>query len=233
MRIACISDVHSLHSKVNVPEDVDVTVCTGDFTGRGRVWEVRGFLTWFSLRRRPVLIGGNHDFWLENRVDAFREMLREFPSITYLQDSAAVIDGVKFYGSPWTPWFHDWAFNLPVSDHPEYGTGPFGTPQEPTKTEEVWSKIPNDTDVLLTHGPPAGVLDGIPAGKRVGCPVLRMRVADVRPKLHVFGHIHHSYGHKMVEGTMFVNASTCTEQYKPTNPPIVVELENDRVHVRH
>jgi Icc-related predicted phosphoesterase len=132
-----------------------------------------------------------------------------FKGLHYLQDSGVEINGVKFWGSPWQPWFHDWAFNLKTS----------------TQLRSKWNLIPTDTDVLLTHGPPFGILDRTQrTGESVGCHELLLAVRRVSPKLHVFGHIHEGYGMKQVGETLFANASTCTLQYRPTNSPVVVDL---------
>jgi Icc-related predicted phosphoesterase len=119
---------------------------------------------------------------------------------------------VRFWGSPWQPWFHDWAFNLP--------RGP--------KLREVWDRIPADTDVLVTHGPPRGILDRTIVGDEVGCDDLRDAVARVRPRVHVFGHIHEARGTHRVGPTLFVNACSCTLDYEPNNAAIVVDLPEDR-----
>lgn len=114
-----------------------------------------------------------------------------------------------FLFSPYQPEFYDWAFNLPA-DSPEI--------------KQVWAKIPNDVDVLITHGPPAGILDQTFDGLHVGCKQLLERVKQIKPRLHVFGHIHEGYGRVEQDSTIFVNASTCSLRYKPTQVPIVVDV---------
>jgi predicted phosphohydrolase len=157
--------------------------------------------------KHVLMIAGNHDWVFERDKKASRTL----KNITYLEDTDVVIDGVKFYGSPHQPWFFDWAFNLPRN-------GP--------ELERVWSLIPEDTDVLITHGPPFGILDQpFGRGEHAGCRLLLGRVEVVRPKVHVFGHIHGSYGRKRVGGTLFLNASLCNEAYQPANPPLVVALD--------
>jgi Icc-related predicted phosphoesterase len=137
--------------------------------------------------------------------------------IIYLQDRAIELNGVKFYGSPWQPEFCNWAFNL------SRDTGELG---------DKWAMIPEDTDVLITHGPPMGILDKCDHGKRVGCEELFNEVTHrVKPKIHVFGHIHEEYGTHKTDDTLFVNASTCTVMYEPTNPPIVVDLIDGKVTI--
>jgi Icc-related predicted phosphoesterase len=216
MKTVCISDTHNQLGKIKLPEG-DLLVHTGDWTMRGNLTEVAQFA--YDLRqivgRFPLgalVVAGNHDF-LAEREPATTRMLLQIPGVTYLHDESVTINGIRFWGSPWTPWFHDWAFNL----------------ERGKEIQEKWDLIPKDTDVLLTHGPPATILDVIPNGKGVGCMDLLWTLHSVRPKLSVFGHIHHSYGireYAWDKGgyTQFVNASICTEAYKPTNEPIVIEL---------
>ncbi|HNC99840.1 MAG TPA: metallophosphoesterase, partial [Myxococcota bacterium] len=112
------------------------------------------------------------------------------------------------WGSPWQPRFFDWAFNLDRG--------------EPLR--RVWQKIPDGIDILVTHGPPKGILDRVQRGGEVGCEELREALRRVRPRLHVFGHIHEAYGQLHLDGTHFVNAASCNLDYRPVNPPVVVEL---------
>ena len=87
-----------------------------------------------------------------------------------------------------------------------------------------WSLIPTDTEVLITHGPPFGILDETPTGDRAGCEELRKKVEEIHPRAHIFGHIHHFYGTAEKFGIKFVNASNCDESYAPVNAPIVFDL---------
>jgi Icc-related predicted phosphoesterase len=126
----------------------------------------------------------------------------------YLLDEELELEGLKFYGSPYQPEFCNWAFNLP--------RGP--------QLARKWAKIPDDTDVLITHGPPGGILDRVAGGELVGCNDLRKRVKEINPKLHVFGHIHEAYGWHWEDKTIFVNAANCDLGYNPINKPVVVEI---------
>ena len=139
--------------------------------------------------------------------------------VVYLEDNQFTIESpefsrpIKFWGSPWQPEFYDWAFNLPrLGD----------------ELKKYWDMIPDDTDVLITHGPPNEARDFVSNWRQgdvnVGCELLRYRVDQIKPILHVFGHIHGAYGSAYIKDTLFVNASICTEQYIPSNKPIVVDL---------
>lgn len=214
-RIVCISDTHNLHDRIDVP-DGDVLIHAGDFTMGGRVAEVNRFAAWFAGLPHPhkVLVAGNHDWLFERSPAAARALVAE---VAYLQDAGAEVAGLRIWGSPWQPWFHDWAFNLARGE----------------AIRAKWDLIPGDVDILVTHGPPMGILDGIPtafgddgdpAPMHVGCADLLEAVQRVRPRMHLFGHIHEGYGEVDHGGTRFVNASNCDADYQPANPPVVVDL---------
>jgi len=210
MRIVCLSDTHNQHRSLDVPPG-DILIHAGDSTFQGTLSEVSGFLMWMDSLPHPhkILIAGNHDWLFEQGPDLARMLLSEHPKLIYLQDSGCEVAGLKIWGSPWQPEFGRWAFNLK---------------RRGARLREAWNKIPLDTDILITHGPPFGVLDQLVDGERVGCEVLAERLHVVHPKLHVFGHIHWAYGRTLLDGTCFVNASNCDEGYRPVNPSVVVDL---------
>lgn len=211
LRIVCISDTHGLHGACQVPPG-DVFIHAGDLSGRGRERELLEACEWLhSLpHQHKVVIAGNHDFALEHPSP---KVLLAMKGLHYLMDRAVEVEGLTIYGSPWQPWFYDWAFNLP--------RGPL--------LREVWSKIPDQTDILVTHGPPLGILDRTERGDQVGCADLLERVRQVRPRLHVFGHIHEAYGAEQREETLFLNASLCDLSYRPCQPPFVVLWDGQRL----
>ena len=217
MRLVCISDTHSAHRAISLPEG-DVLIHAGDATGRGGLDEVASFLFWFSAQphSHKILIAGNHDWLFQKYPGIANQLLAESPDITYLQDSGAEIGGVKFWGSPWQPWHLDWAFNLPRNGR---------------QIREAWELIPIETDVLITHGPPHGILDQNYRSDHVGCEALARRLVLVRPRLHVFGHIHSSYGMTQSGATTYINASVCVGVARTLNKPIVVDLTLEGVNV--
>lgn len=208
-RIVCISDTHHRHKKVQVP-DGDVLIHAGDITGRGTLQDIEDFARW--IKKLPhatkLVIAGNHDWPLYNDSKAARNALGD--SCTYLEDSGVVANNLKFYGMPWSPRFGNWAFY--------YERG----------SKEILDKcnqIPFDTDVLITHGPPYGILDLTFQQIYAGCQTIRNRIYSLQNlKLHVFGHIHEGYSQEIHDGIRYVNASICTLGYQPTNKPIVVEI---------
>ncbi len=208
MKIVAISDTHSYHREVTIP-DGDVLVFAGDLSrGAGTPQEIKDFNTWLGElpHKHKIMIPGNHDFPFQTMPSMAPYLITK---ADLLIDQEIVIDGVKFYGSPWQPWFHDWAYNLDRG--------------EPLR--EKWAKIPDDTDVLITHGPPHGILDVVRrGGMNVGCEDLAKRVVEIAPKVHIFGHIHESYGQLDFGGTLYVNASICTLWHEPTNPPVIIDI---------
>jgi predicted phosphohydrolase len=207
MRLVCISDTHFPPHALQIP-DGDVLIVAGDVCLRGHDYELELFDRFLGRlpHRHKLLVAGNHDWVLaEAGHEAAQALVK---NATYLEDSGIDIDGVKFWGSPWQPEFYNWAFNLP--------RGP--------KLAQVWAKIPNDTDVLITHGPPYGTLDQVPSGEHVGCEELLKALQRVRPTIHVFGHVHEGYGVLKKDGITFINASLCDERYRPINTPIVTDL---------
>lgn len=223
MKITFISDTHTKHRYCE--EDLpggDLLIHAGDFMNSGYAYyEIEDFCEWFDSQKydKKVFIAGNHDRAFENSPDIVKTILDKFPNLIYLQDktfglySLDTDTSVKIYGSPWQPEFYSWAFNLPRNGE---------------DLREKWFWIPNDTDILITHGPPQGHLDssGAPYNKPdLGCELLRARVDELKPKIHVFGHIHGSAGYKFHNGTHFINASILNERYNYNNKPITIDWD--------
>lgn len=206
MRIVMISDTHGHHQQMEVPYG-DVLLHAGDVTSRGKVAELPSINAWFAQlpHRHKLLVPGNHDFCFEQQPERVREIMS---AVNLLIDQSAEIDGLRFYGSPYQPKFHNMAFNLPRG--------------EPLAAK--WALIPTDTDVLITHTPPYGILDRTLLRWQVGCRELRAVVDHIRPKLHLFGHIHEAYGSTEQNDTHFVNASICTFRMWPINRPFYIDL---------
>ena len=223
-KITFLSDTHSKHNRIPMADlpGGDIIIHCGDLTTRGYWEEARDFMRWFGKLDQythKVFIAGNHDFVFEDLPHMVPSILEIAPSVVYLQDKGVEIEGIKIYGSPWQPEFYDWAFNLPRNGD---------------QLKEKWMAIPEETDILITHGPPFGKLDAVPGvGQvRVGCEVLDKVLNDktLFPKpiaIHAFGHIHCSYG--AIPGydgaTTHINASCLNEGYFYQNKPITVEYD--------
>lgn len=215
-KITFISDTHQKQKFVtNDLIGGDILIHAGDIMTSGYYeTEVKYFCEWFSNLdnyKHKIFIAGNHDRLAEDNPNLFRRIVSEYPNITYLQDSEIIIDGIKIYGSPWQPEFYNWAFNLPRN-----GPG----------LHSKWSDIPDDTDILITHGPPNKLLDYVAQSHyHAGCEELLDRLTTLKPKVNVFGHIHQGYGTVRYNDIELINASLLNEQYSYTNLPINVEYD--------
>lgn len=229
-KIVCISDTHM--AEPELPPG-DILVHAGDFTFKGRPHEIGQQLHWLGKHSKNyaavICTPGNHDFGFESNYNQYRQEAAD-KGITFLNEEETIVQGIKFFGSPITPFFHNWAFN-----------------RYPQDIDVHWMVIPDDVNVLITHGLPYEILDGVPkydktligydshyrpkyakqlkTVEHVGCPELLKRVKQLSQlKLHVGGHIHESYGQETHFGVKFVNASIMDEDYKPVNKPIVIDL---------
>jgi Icc-related predicted phosphoesterase len=223
MKFVCISDTHNQHENLEFDgTEGDILVHTGDFTDFGNLKKLKKFIFWFQNQPFPIkiLVAGNHDVSLDKDTVGDREVInrvintyvRTNPNFIYLDESGHEIDGIKIWGSPYTPGGPTkWAFQ-------------YFTDEE---AESRWSKIPEDTDVLLTHGPPFGILDKY-KGENLGCPILYKHVTErVAPVFHCFGHVHNGHGFEKCGLTTFVNSAMVLDDWAG-NPPIVFEIERDR-----
>jgi Icc-related predicted phosphoesterase len=211
MRIVAVADTHLFHHELVVP-DGDVFVHAGDMCRGGELSELEETARWIrSLpHARKIVVAGNHDWAFVN--DSARARAALGPEVTYLEDSEATVNGVRFWGSPWQPEFNDWAYNLPR-----------GAP-----IASKWALIPKGIDVLITHGPPMGIGDRGPLGERAGCADLLARVREIRPRLHLFGHIHQDGGVWHVDATCFANVTTWECERQPT--VLTIEPGTVRAH---
>ena len=218
-RITFISDTHTKHDKVSgFLTGGDILVHAGDLTGRGYITEIENFMKWYDNINNydtKVFIAGNHDFGFENDNEKVKGLLTGYKTIEYLQDDLLMVGEdydtmVKIWGTPWQPEFHNWAFNLPRGE----------------KLKEKWDMIPVNTDILITHGPPFGKLDYVPYDSvNVGCEELMKRVEEIKPKIHVFGHIHEGYGYVFDGNTHYINAAVLNGRYEFRNKPITVDWD--------
>jgi len=217
MKLIVISDTHGYHRDIGFIPDGDVLIHCGDFSNVGEKYQVIDFIEWMDSQphKHKIFIAGNHDksfdvkyhkspadsLWLNDTLAYVKEL-----GIHYLNDTHITIDGVKFWGSPITPNFGEdyWAFNRSRGD----------------EIRSHWNLISDYTDFVITHGPPAHILDWCVNGKLVGCQDLTYHIQRVKPKFHFFGHIHESYGIMDSPDTMFANASILNERYELVNKPL-------------
>jgi Icc-related predicted phosphoesterase len=213
MKFVFLSDTHGKHFSCPIPEG-DVIIHCGDVSRTGKEEEIIDFAAWYGSLNffRKILIPGNHDFLFEQNPEVARNIC-ESKKIEVLVDQLTEVGGIKIWGSPIQPWFFNWAFNR-------------------KRGEEIlnhWKKIPNDVDILVTHGPPSdiGHLSMISGGEDVGCKDLFREITQrIKPKINVFGHIHEGYGSLNKDGIIFINCSFLNANYVPSNKPFFVKYEN-------
>ena len=222
MIITVISDTHGKHNEIT--QDLpggDLLLHAGDISSMGYQHEVQQFCKWFNNVENydhKIFIAGNHDWGFQNNVEKIMEIVNSYKTVTYIQDETISVGDdkkmVNVYGSPWQPEFYNWAFNLPKNG---------------VELAAKWDAIPDNTDILITHGPAFGVLDTV-AGKmwdNLGCQLLTDKIKTIKPKIHLCGHIHSGYGYFFDGDTHFLNASVLNEAYQYTNEPLTFEWNPD------
>jgi Icc-related predicted phosphoesterase len=208
MKFLALSDTHGKHRLLKNLPPADVIIHAGDVSMNGAEHSIQDFLRWFSKLdyAHKIFIAGNHDRFFEDEpAGLIKKMIPE--NVIYLNDSGICIDGINIWGSPITPWFYDWAFNR----------------ERGKEINKHWKLIPENTDILVTHGPPFGILDTVGQG-HVGCEALLKKVKAVKPRVHVFGHIHESFGSFENKDTRFINASVLDDEYELRNKPVEFTL---------
>ena len=241
MRITHISDTHNKHNQLNgLLPGGDLLIHSGDISSLGRKSEVERFVKWFNdidNYTNKVFIAGNHDMTFD-REQLLRDKLAYFegkteydtecaegkpawleellgihlrPNVFYLENNFVILDDVKIWGSPITPSFgYGWAFNK----------------DRGYDINQIWNRIPNDTDIVITHGPIYGYCDRTNReGLNVGCDQLYHRLNEVRPQLHFSGHIHEAYGYRHTDWGYAFNGCNCDLSYLVNNKPMTFEYD--------
>jgi len=246
MKITLISDTHAKHNQLVTPNTIrsstrpvdlpggDLLIHAGDFMTSGySPTEMCEFMDWFESIRgydTKVFIAGNHDRIMQTDSEYARGVLTGYKTIDYLQDEQLTMyfdgpngdtpeDNVRIYGSPWQPEFYNWAFNLPRN-----GPG----------LAAKWEAIPDNTDILITHGPAYGYVDDVEGrrGIHLGCELLAERIEAFRPKIHVCGHIHTGHGYYFNGHTHFFNASILDERYIYSQAPFNFEWDKSTNEIK-
>lgn len=233
IKVCCISDTHSFHEQLDL-EPGDILIHAGDFTCRGSREEVSHFTDWLRKQdyKYKIVIAGNHELTFDRTryaqrlakflnkpaqlesfkascdPNVFAQMIRDAgDNCFYLEHEPLEVLGYKFFGTPYIPVISDWAFMLKREER-----------------AQKWAEIPTDTQILITHTPPLGILDDS-SERRSGCEELRREVLErIRPIYHICGHIHEGYGQATQDGIHFINAASVNEDYVIVNAPIYFEL---------
>lgn len=213
MKVTVFSDTHQKHEKVKI-EYCDLLVFCGDCTNYKELHknekEFKLFVEWFKLQpsKYKIMIAGNHDTSLLKKYN--KDYLKD-SNIIYLEHEYVYLEGKKIFGSPYTPTYGDWAFMI-----------------NRAKLGQYWEVLEENIDLLITHGPPKGILDCAENYNRIiefcGDNALMKAINKVKPKYHTFGHIHNghgiiNYGYRKIDSTNFINCSI-VEDGKFENGPI-------------
>lgn len=203
MKIAAFSDCHWLYEDIKKFPKADLCIFAGDWCGNGYyMQETLNFLEWFSKLpyKYKVAIPGNHDRFCELAEKTCKDLFQQ-ASANLLIDEEINIEGLRIYGSPWSPLFMNWAYMLS---------------EEQLKLK--FNNIPNNLDILITHTPPKGICDN-----NLGSQALLDEILIKKPKVSIFGHIHNSFGAFKNNYTKFYNVSICNDEYKIINSITVIK----------
>jgi Icc-related predicted phosphoesterase len=220
MKILTLSDSHNKHRQIpekylkNEDGSISMIIHAGDVSGRGSIDEIVSFLEWFNVLPfdYKIFCPGNHDFYFEDaKPEEIINLLSQYPNVIYLHDSGIEILGFKLWGSGVTPWFYAWAFN-----------------RKGIEIKPHWDMIPDDINLLITHGPAKGYLDLTMGGDSVGCPYLLEKISELKNlSLFISGHVHEGYGKVIFpDGGVFVNASVLNHRYEMRNKPYLITLDD-------
>lgn len=231
LRIYCISDTHNFHNQLIIPPNIDMIIHSGDESNSNipiiNHGECIDFLNWYQHLnvKYKIFVAGNHSTAIYERYISKQEIQER--SIIYLEHESVEIEGLKIFGSPYTPTFGYWSFM-----------------RDRSKLEPYWEQIPDDTNVLITHGPPKGILDLTENRSGLlnmcGDKSLFNKVIELKPLLSIFGHIHNNpsimnFGIKKFNETIFANVS-CVEDGRRFNNGIInkgivftVDIQNKKI----
>lgn len=212
MKVTCISDTHSNYFNTENIESCDLLIHAGDL----EAWNensLHKFIKWYNSfdSKYKVCIAGNHDKFIYENNALAKQIFKE-NNIIYLENSMIEIEEIKIWGSPITPVFFNWYFMAERGD----------------AIKKYWDAIPENIDILLTHGPAYGILDYVSNTYNVdhhaGCEELLKAVERIKVKYHIFGHIHSSNGKYQTKDTTFINASVLDEDYCLEYEPKIINI---------
>lgn len=231
MKIAVLSDTHNIYDFANAP-DADLLIIAGDILMQGSIKELQQVMLQLDMEshrwKHILIVPGNHDFALEKFINSslsWEEFAKDYEIIYYPSNMTISHEGLveildlKIFTWAWVPNLPNWAFHMPDHDMKEY-------------CEKF--DMPDKVDILVSHGPPRGILDLIPKYGQVGSRSM-LKVFNFAHNIHVFGHIHENYGYMLrnksnkintdnAEYRKFYNVSILNEQYIKENKPITFEV---------
>lgn len=220
LKILLFSDTHGKHDELKIEGEYDIAFFSGDAGTYRDPYQnessILDFIEWYSSLaniKHKVWIAGNHCTSIEHGLIDTKKLSEE-KGLIYLQHESIEIEGLKIFGSPYTPRFgYGWAFNVDRGE----------------SMKRYWSEIPDDTEFLIVHGPPYGILDAVMSGERVGCEDMIERINNLKNlKLVQYGHIHEDYGHELIDDVHYINASVLNLRYELQNNPFIFEVDENK-----
>lgn len=209
IKICAIADSHRQHRNIKIPK-CDIFIFAGD-AEIDSLLALHDFNEWLGtidVNITRIIIMGNHDTKAEHIGKDWCKQL--FTNGIYLENDGIEIAGLKIWGSPWTPLFMSWGYMYP---------------RQSLEAKKIWEQIPENLDILMTHGMPYQILDHSNyQNKSVGCEVLQREVFKKRPKYYFGGHLHESHGHIEKGGIKFYNVSILDGEYKLVYKPTILEI---------
>ncbi len=202
MNAMFISDTHGQHDAVLLPRG-NMIIHAGNITKNGTRSEVEDFLQWFvHLHYKfKIFIAGAHDHFFENEPRLARRLIPA--GVIYLEESGVELGGLKIWGSPFNSANHGSAFS-----------------QTEDKITDHWEKIPDDSDMVIIHTPPYGILDKNATGEHEGSKALLRKLVRVEPRYFIYGHRHSTHGHEYRYGIHFINASVTNAEFEIAHKPV-------------
>lgn len=227
MKIIAISDTHNKHKKLTIPK-CDVLIHAGDFTWDGKFSDVRKFIHWFASQpaEYKVLIAGNHELTLDDTYPKFNPKIKDLilndPDIIYLENSETIIEGLKIWGTPWTPAYYNWAFNGITDENAPFERG--------IPLSRIYERIPEDVNILICHGPAYDILDRTLHGdSRQGSVEMRKVTTKLdHLRLYICGHIHESRGMEIADGGVYYcNVASMDRDYEKLMDPVIIDIDEN------
>ncbi len=204
--ITLIADTHNQHQQIFI-DKCDVLIIAGDYSRKNLEKEVKEFIKWLARQpaRYKILINGNHDRFSYRHPKAFNHLIAEH-EIIFLENNSISIEGINFWGSPVT---------VPVID------GIYNQVERKNSDRKlIWDTIPDYTDIVITHSPPFGIKDAVRNNEHLGCKFLYDKILQIKPKYHLFGHIHQDYGEYESNNIHFINGAIVNNSEEVIRKPI-------------
>lgn len=227
LKIVATSDTHNKYNKLIIPP-CDILIDCGDYSFKGSDSEIRSFYKWLNKQKAAykISIQGNHELgWEANPIKGRKIALEQCPAVHLLNNETIEIEGIKIFGSAYSPYFNNWAYNGARTLAESYM---YNKPL----LKDIWKEIQPGTNIIATHTPAYEILDelcyidGTGRGQFVGCVDLRDRLLEIKPDIHLCGHLHEQGGkERHINGISYYNVANCDKTYNISNEIRIIDYE--------